>query len=122
MKNMEEHFVGRHIDLASAIDSAETVVLAQLTSAGQADPGPPGQAFHYGAKATILRDFHGNLAGQQTMSFSVQRFPDEIAEATPVEGEAYLLFLQRQPDGVLHVIKILPATSENIQRLEESLR
>ena len=119
---MQEHFVGRNIDLQSAIDSADMVVVADLLDPGQADPGPPGQAYHYDAKIKVLRDLSGNASGEYTITFSVQRTPEYIAEKTPVEGETYIFLLQRKPGNSLHAIKILPATNENIQRLEGSKR
>lgn len=115
---MQEHFVGRNIDLPSAMDSADMIVVAELIDSGQADPGPPGQAYHYGAKIKVLKDLSGNVSGEYPIAFSVQRFPENIAEKTPAEGESHIFFLQRQPDNSLHAIKILPATNENIRRLE----
>jgi hypothetical protein len=115
---MQEHFVGRNIDLQSATDGADMIVVAELIDSGKADPGPPGQAYHYDVKIKVLRDLSGNVTGEHTITFSVQRVSEGIAEKTPVERETLIFFLQRRPDNSLNTIKILPATNENIQRLE----
>ena len=117
---MEEHFVGREIDPQSAAASADAIVVAEMLSPGQIDLGPPGQAYHFDAKIKILRDLTGNLSGEHTLTFTAQRFPEDIAEKVPDKGEVCIFFLQRMPDNSLHAIKMLLATDESVKRFERS--
>lgn len=118
---MPRNLAGRDIDETAAKDKADAIVVAKILEIGRIDPGAPGQAYHDNAMILISNALSGNLSGPQTMSFTVQRFPEEISEVAPQVGESLVIFLSKRSDGLWHAIKMLPATDDTIKRIKQML-
>lgn len=104
------------------MSASSAIVVAKLTKVGSPNPDAPGQAYYDDAEAIVIRTISWKVPGPKggeipgytlTFSYTAQAMPAASAEQVPVEGEQYILFLQKK-NGRFRAIKMLAATAENL--------
>jgi len=120
-EKMEEQLVGRSLGLAEAVDRADAIVLAELDDPGQVSPEAPGQIYHQNAKLKVIRTIAGLVDSEIAANFAEQKFPQSSAETVPAIGDPVVCFLERERGSEWGIIKILRATDETLQRIEQLL-
>jgi hypothetical protein len=104
---------GRHI-LAAARD-AQLVVVAKLVELGKDHIGPPASTSYGPSKIKVMRTLKGKAKEGLSPTFHVVTVPPERAERVPVPGDEYVMFIEIRDGVTPHVLRMMPATKENIE-------
>jgi hypothetical protein len=119
---MEEYFTGRFLSLEAALANSHLVLIGQMTDAGVADPGAPGQAYFDKASIRVVKLLKGETKEKKlALAYTCQKMPAERAEKVPETGGSFIFFLELRNDKTLKAIKILRATDGNVEQVTEAL-
>lgn len=112
--------VGSEVQLEKAVDRSDLVIIGQISSIGHpAGQHPIGQEHYQGVTVRVLKVIKGSIGAETTVDFFVNKIKKHLVENTPAVGEQYILFLKN--DQWKSVTKLLPATQEEISKVEDLL-
>lgn len=104
---------GRHI--LSAARNAQLVVVAKFGEVGEGHMGPRASTSYGPSNIKVVRTLEGAPKGGLAPTFHVVTFPPERAERVPVPGDEYVMFIELRDGVAPHVLRMMPATEENIK-------
>ena len=109
---------GSRSDLDKTVSHADIIVVAKMVSLGITMPDATAQADYDSAQIQVMQALKGSPNQNLSVSISVHFSKGRIEEIAPEVGKEYLFFIRT--DEVKHeiVLKIIPATDDNIARVK----
>ena len=117
-----QRWPGEATSLADAAGQASAIVVARLGALGRPSAAAMEVTAFDATRWTVNRTLRGTPQGPLTLALRVQTLPADQVEQVPRPGEDYVLFLAGGSNGVTEIRKIVPATPENLTRVEQVAR
>jgi hypothetical protein len=118
----EVRWPGSWRNLNDAARDAQLVVVAKLVELGKSHDGPAGCKSYGPEKIEVSRSLKGETNGPLSPTFHVVVGPPESVERVPVPGQEYVMFIELRDGVTPHILRMMPATKENIEAAKDALR
>lgn len=124
-KKENQHLPGRSMNVEAAVAESTEIIEGMLLSAGNPDPGAPGQIYYSDAIVRVDRWIKGSPRGIHDdtlkISYTVQKLPANVAEQSPEKGSVYLFCLVANDKYTRRAIKIISPDDTAATRLNSAL-
>jgi len=117
-----EKLTGSDLLLKDAVKTSDAIFRGQLIEIGAPVFKGIGESF-YGVKVNVIETYLGNLDAYESsidnVLVSLLVLPHPGNERSPVVDHLYIFFVQKTKSPGLNVLKILPATDNNIAMVDK---
>ena len=116
----ESRFTGSNLKSEDVLLKVSAIFIGKITQIGFANTKMEGVLIYRNVQINVLRILRGSLDAKSTFRLDVVPLTG-FREISPVAGNSYIFFVKRnyegEPDPFI-VVKLLPATDNNIARVK----